>query len=725
MKSDILGERASAKYSEVEYLIKALLSLHNQAAMIAFLEQAQRPIMSKALGNEIKARIKTLGGHIEAKRSREATATLLVLLFIDASYVLPRLRREGVLRASRYGYRGSLIGTVAKAALQIRPLMNASSERIRYLESVIALSKLATDARALYDEIVKILRSRRDRVLKTLLVILNNQFYSGGIDDRSQSSMLLRHYTKEEYAEGASLIFSIYSSLFAITDECCNDVDVAAIKGEAVYERLLLMAVRLTKFNDAEILIDGLPYKATISGETITIDSIDPEIERSVRLGYIQNENQVAIRMRDFHKSDQSEIPISVGDIIEKGFENETFEALIELVEQPVRRYRLMLPTAPEVFSLFSMDYMLRDELERLLFLDVNSFGTISEQIVYVNEHVTTIDIFKLQRYFTFLSCVYQRKLKQVEDEVERTFLTFTSTVFVISHDNLFMQMMLIFKSEVKVRSLIDLLKMTISTRHIDLQYRPLVDLGSYYVVAPHLLAASNLARNTVVANGLRSTVLGPVDLMLKEVIEALRLADFKVEAGFKLRADGQDFELDIVAWRDGHLFFFECKNAYHPCSPHEMRNSYDHLKIGRDQLDKRRRTFSEPVHQNELLKKLGWAVEGTSNVHTGIIIANRVFHGATLNGHPVRQAHELINILTLGRVVGEEHSRSIWAGSEFHASDLVTYLEGDSLATKQLYALEPANREFAMGYRRLVFASYVLDLRTQYRIMEASYPIV
>ncbi|MBL7466266.1 hypothetical protein INQ08_23895, partial [Escherichia coli] len=86
---------------------------------------------------------------------------------------------------------------------------------------------------------------------------------------------------------------------------------------------------------------------------------------------------------------------------------------------------------------------------------------------------------------------------------------------------------------------------------------------------------------------------LGPEDQMVNAVIDALKSAGFKVESGVELRAGGLDFELDIVAWRDGHLFFFECKNAYHPCSPHEMRNSYDHIKVGRDQLDKRRRVFS------------------------------------------------------------------------------------------------------------------------------------
>mgnify|MGYP001025331562 FL=1 len=710
----------SSSAATVEALIATLLATRNQADMIAKLGQTPRPAMSKAIGAEIRSAIETLGDHIEAKRRREAAATLLALLYIDAAYVVPRLRRAGVLRASRYGYAGNLIGTLAKTALQIRPLLNAP-ERARYFESVIALSKLASNARTLYDEIVKILGSRRDCVLKTLLVILNNQFYQGWVADPSQPSWSPRRYTTEEYVDGVSLIFSIYASLFPVTDECCNHVDIAAITTDAVvYERLLLAAVRLTKFKDAEIQIDGLPYQATIEGETVAISSIDPDIERSVRLGYIQSDNQAIIRIHRFRNSNP---PMSMSDFLDMGFERDAFPGLLELAEKPVRRYRMMLPTAPEIFSIFAGDQMFREEVESLLLLDVNNFGNVSDLIADVNEHVTTTDIFKFQRYFTFLSGVYQRALARIEDEAERTFLTFTSTVFVMSHDNLFMQMMLIFRSETKVRSLIDLMKMTISTGHIDLQYRPLIDLGGYYVIAPQVLAASNLVRNTIVANGLRPIALGPEDQMVNAVIDALKSAGFKVEAGVELRAGGLDFELDIVAWRDGHLFFFECKNAYHPCSPHEMRNSYDHIKVGRDQLDKRRRVFSETTHKSQLLKKLGWAVDPSAEVHTGIVTANRIFHGAALNGHPVRQAHELINVLTMGKLSGEERSLSIWAGSEFHALDLVTYLEGDSIAAKQLAALDPTDWQVAMGYRRLTLATYVLDPLKLQEIMEASYP--
>ncbi|WP_140419384.1 hypothetical protein [Sphingobium sp. Z007] len=63
-------------------------------------------------------------------------------------------------------------------------------------------------------------------------------------------------------------------------------------------------------------------------------------------------------------------------EFVDKGFEHEVLGDFLELVEKPVRRYRLVLPKTPQMFSIFSGDEMLRDELERMLFLDVNHFGS-------------------------------------------------------------------------------------------------------------------------------------------------------------------------------------------------------------------------------------------------------------------------------------------------------------------------------------------------------------
>lgn len=694
----------------VSDLAARLIAAKSQPAMVALLRDQVRPPTSKSLASDIKAHVPLLARYLNDNRPGEAIATALAMIFLDADHAIACMRRDGVLRASRYGFRGSLIGRVAKAALNVRDLLTASPDRIVYLESVEALSRLAGNAQVLQKEIETTIRSRRAVVLKTVFVMVNSLFYHGWLNDYEASSLSGHRYSSEEYAEAASLVLRTYASMFPVDGASFTYVDTDAVtKNALVYERLLVAAIRLTKFREAEFFIDGLPYRADSAGETVTVSSIDPDLERSIRLGYIQSQNQGMIRFTHLHEADPS---ISMRSVIDRGFERGSFGKMLELIEQPIRRLVLRLPIVPEIFGeFFARDDLFLDELQMLLALDVDNFGTFEELIFPITDNVTSMDVFKVQRYFNFLSCAYQRRLSDLKDESERGELTLTSTLLVIRHDDLIEQMRLIFGDVDKAVEIVSLLTMDPGEPHLDLQYRPFVDAGGYYVIAPHFVAASNLVRNTIVANRLRSAAIGPKDRVVHAVTEALRSAGFLVHSDFEVKVAGRELELDVVAWRDRSLFLFECKNAYHPVSVHEMRNSWDHIRSARKQLDKRREILADAINRAVLFQKLGWDVDASCEVHTGIVIGNRVFHGANLNGHPIRQAHELINVLTSGRIVADEDSLSFWQGPDFQTADLIAYLGPASIATDQLAALDPREWRYSMGYRDLAFSSYVLDM--------------
>lgn len=89
--------------------------------------------------------------------------------------------------------------------------------------------------------------------------------------------------------------------------------------------------------------------------------------------------------------------------------------------------------------------------------------------------------------------------------------------------------------------------------------------------------------------------------------------------------------------------------------------------------------------------------------------------------GHPVRQAHELINVLTTGTIGGDVELK-FWKGDAFTTDDLITYLGEDSIARKQLQAFVRYPIEIDLGGRRLVFESHLLDMQRQMDIMFESY---
>ncbi len=325
--------------SPVSGLVARLLAAKSQAAMVNTLRAERRPEKTKALTSEVKAHVSALAGHLRSNRSRQAIATMLAMVFLDADYAISCMRCDGVLRASRYGYKGSLIGRVAKAGLGVRDLISASPDRIAWLESVEALSHIAGNALSLHQDIEQAVTAHRTVVLETVFVIVNTMLYRGWTNDPEANSLDGQRYSSEEYAEAASLILRTFSALFPIDDSYFNLVDPKALGANAVvYDRLLLAAIRLTKFMEAELLLDGLPYRADVEGQTVIVSSIDPNVERSVRLGYIQGQGQAMIRFAHLHATGTA---LSIRDVIDQGFERGGFDKMLELVEHPVRRLRL------------------------------------------------------------------------------------------------------------------------------------------------------------------------------------------------------------------------------------------------------------------------------------------------------------------------------------------------------------------------------------------------
>jgi hypothetical protein len=682
--------------------------------MVSLLRKEERPPVTKALSADVKTHVSMLAKHLAENRPSEAIATAMAMIFLDPDHAISCMRRKGVLRASRYGYRGSLIGRVAKAVLGVRDVFEISPDRIVYLESVKALSCVAGNAQTLRKQLEATVRARRSTVLKTVFVLVNNLFYSEWINDHDASSLDSRRYSSEEYADAASFILHIYASIFPVDGMSFAHVDTDATgKNALVYRRLLVAAIRLAKFSEAEQLIDGLPYRADREGREVKISSMDPDVERAVRLGFIQQRTQAVIRQVHLQEADQ---PISIRTLIDTGFGNGSFDNLLEIKDHPVRRLILKMPTIPAVFDAwFATDVLFLDEIQMLMELDVDHFGTFDDLVFPITDQISSLDVLKVQRYFNFISCAYQRRLEDIEDHVEREELTLSSTLLAIPHDAMVEHMRLILGTEDKAREVIELLKMVPEDGHLDVQYRPFVDIGSDYMIAPHIVAVSNLVRNTIVANGLRSAAIGSKDLMVHSVTEALRSAGFEVESDLNAKIAGQNLELDIVARRDDALILLECKNAYHPVSVHEIRNSWEHIRSAAKQLDKRQDILVDSANQSQLFKRLDWKVSSKCAVHTGIVIANRVFHGASLNGHPIRQAHELINVLKSGRITArngpKEESLSFWLEPDFQTADLTTYLGPKSIASDQLSVLDVRSWHYSIGSRELVFSSYVLDM--------------
>lgn len=166
-----------------------------------------------------------------------------------------------------------------------------------------------------------------------------------------------------------------------------------------------------------------------------------------------------------------------------------------------------------------------------------------------------------------------------------------------------------------------------------------------------------------------------------------------------------------------------KCKNPYHPCSAHELCTSYGHIKTAKDQLDVRLPWLKDLSNQAKLLKWLGWDVAPTDSVHTGIVTGNRIFTGYRMGDHPVRQAHELINVVLRGEVkVGPTKAVKFWRGPQLDAVDLVDYLNGENIVRRQFEQLQPLERNFVLGEVTLSVRNYVMNLEHAAKDVIAAY---
>jgi hypothetical protein len=261
-----------------------------------------------------------------------------------------------------------------------------------------------------------------------------------------------------------------------------------------------------------------------------------------------------------------------------------------------------------------------------------------------------------------------------------------------------------------KVEEALQLLTLSGGSDYVDVQYRPIIEAGDHLVIAPALLAKSNLPRNIIVSNRLRNELVEAQDPMQEAVVKALTKAGFLVRSSFDFNIDGNR-ETDIFCWRDDHLFVFECKNSYHPCSAHELRTSFESIEKAEDQLDIRLKWLKHAKNQSRLLSALGWDVQPTTLVRTAIVTANRLFNGYRLGNHPVRQAFELMNVLTGGVIHrGDKEPIRFWEGENFAINDLLAYLDGKSIVQMQMSNLRPYSKTVRLGDARLEFRRYKLD---------------
>lgn len=632
--------------------------------------------------------------------------TLLVLA--GPGKAVAKLKRECLFRASTFGFRSEAIVAIAGDWIRNGTAFGLSTGTIRYVSSVSALVSAAPAVVMLSRELLRQLDEGRSTIIKNLLAELDAAFTFQESNPFLFEDEQVQEVSVEELAEGFSYLLSLFHRDYGLNADHF-DWWVDGTRSE-MYRKLLTDAFKVCRYREMEVLIDGFGYAASLVDGGVRIFSPDLELERSIRLGYIQSSLQaVADRVRHQEERDSGQVASLVA--LAESFFGRFGNTLATFRPDPIPRYRLEFPLIPPMVSFFMQDAAFIEEWSSMASLAYEDYITPDEvKDVVIKGSITVRDVLKVQRLLGFMHLGLERAISEHRPEDEQPTLHRQSCVPVFRGET-FLKFLALAVGDSKAHEMKDLLCADLDSPSLDILYAPVISAGDYVAISLAVFSKNSLVRNLLAKLKLRIGPIGKGDRMQLALANSLRVAGFAVEEEIELTSRTNPLEVDLLAFRDGVLVIFECKNAYAPCNVYEMRNSFEAITKAADQLERRKRWLMDSANQRSLFSTLGWTMPEVLEVRTCIALGNRVFNGYNCAGHPVRQVHELQNVLEHGRIRMDGQDLRMWTGPSFEVGELLRYLDGSTIHADLASAMEPVDIVTDLASTKLIQSSWILDI--------------
>ncbi|MDR9875455.1 hypothetical protein RJC98_09690 [Pseudomonas allii] len=649
--------------------------------------------------------LKKLPVHLENQHTHESVALALALLQANRSQAIYDMREKGFFRLSRYGFGDSACATV-DALLLAGERCGLNEETLEYLVSVQALHSLRPQITPLYSYISDQVNRYKKTILKSMFVVIDRMFlgaWQGG--DRNLPSDQPLHHSMEDFAEAFSTVIGVFRKSHGITLSDWQDADPDGLNSTNIYLFVLTAAAQLNSFKQAETMLDGLPYKAGLRGKDVYISSIDPLFEKTVRLGYVQQEKQSEIRFRkmaEFYHSPDAGLPSLMKET--KRLFDAGLHQFVYVNEHPQRRLVFAIPEGLGVEGLIGYEGTFLEEELAIMRMDVDDFSDDNPLLREIKPGIRAFHFLRAQRFFSFIAYMYEFAFENLPDE-DKQFITAQSAINIMPRKGLIKSLSLAIPEEI-VDSVIEMLVLPAAGDLIDIQYFPLIAAEDDIICSSRVLSASNIIRNLYVSNRLHKGWEKGCDPMIIRLKSALIKAGFRVEMEVDLPF-GESLDADLLAYKDGLLLLLECKHMYHPCNMHELRNPLWHVQKGADQLNVRLPFLDKKKHLDDVLSLVKWGEVEINEIRGAIVTSTRVLHGWRTGGYPVIQAKEFINVLTGGIIVGPEGNYHFWEGEKLTVGDVGRYLDGSTVIEDQLESMEPRLEYHPYGGSQLVYETW------------------
>ena len=227
----------------------------------------------------------------------------------------------------------------------------------------------------------------------------------------------------------------------------------------------------------------------------------------------------------------------------------------------------------------------------------------------------------------------------------------------------------------------------------------------------------SNLIRNVIVKErknqSQRTNRDGnnePLERFTKALFDSRKdVFDYREHCKFKYNHESG--EVDLIAWTEHNLYLIECKNSILPTSPFELRTTYDYIRKAEKQLDLSGSALRDENTKKYILGNWGIPIRDYE-VHTLIVLGNRIFTSPNGFRHPVRYVHEMDMVFTGGYINSSFGKWRYWKNEEFDERDFLKFISvDDPLANDFFEAMTSYKMAVSVGEKRVERESYSLNI--------------
>lgn len=654
----------------------------------------------------------------------EAVNCFAISLLAHEDKATKTIQESGALRLSKHDFRTANLLKTARILSKLAVQLKIKTETRDYFASVSNLLAAGRDIELIVERLREKVQSNPDTFLKSVVAVADSLFMEPG----SLPGQIPRQYTIEDLAEGASFLVHLFSLEHPVSPDKFSFIDEKGVSS-GTYHRLLAHAAKVRAFMESEVLIDQFGYRSIKRGSDVRVIPNGDSFEKSVRLGYILNDQaRASAHAGALASVGKDEEPQSIFRFADYAYDKFGKE-VVRYEELPMRRITLrfshkFLSKGLQGLSGFTLEeYLNLFEAQRAELLTWEEM-----EKVQILKDLPALDLIGVFRFFAFMARFLEREIRNLPED--QSILGYRSLLPVFSMSNLSQIIVSLLPGSTpeKVTKVIELLSSNLTAGGIfDIQYTPIIRAGDSVLLPLNIIARMNWWRNISQTQKLRAIEYAEEEAASRLLHKALDGIADEVEKGFETTLGGKHFELDVVARMDDHLFIFECKHPLVPCNAFELRTSFNHVKKGSDQLSKTVQLLSEEKHEHELYRRLGWNCGPAQNISTCIVSCNGMFSGFRADGNPVRRMHELCNYIETGKIRVAEVIRSpsqqtpadivvkevdVWGGEypQLTADLLWEYLAKDKLVKPIFDAMESYSKVHTLKKRNLVFSTFALD---------------